>query len=47
MHDSLMLIHNLTKCAGSFAIKLFCYILYNIPPYIPKPTSVARTIEPY
>lgn len=35
----------LNKCAGAFATKLFHFILCNIPPYIPKPTSVARTIE--
>jgi len=37
----------LNKCAGASAFKLFYFILCDIPPYIPKPTGVARTIEHY
>lgn len=37
----------LHKCTGASASKLFYFILCNIPPYIPKPTIVARTVELY
>lgn len=37
----------LNKCTGASSTQLFYFILYNIPPHIPKSTSVARTIEHY